>query len=55
MGPDSEPASLAGLLILGRRLGDMLGRRRVFLTGSALFPGPSAVGGLTPSFAVLLA
>ena len=46
---------LAGLLILGGRLGDMLGRRRVFLAGSALFAGASAVGGLAPSFAILLA
>jgi MFS family permease len=45
---------LAGLLILGGRLGDMLGRRRVFLAGSALFAGASAVGGLAPSLAVLL-
>ena len=46
---------LAGLLILGGRLGDVLGRRRVFLVGSVLFAGASAVGGLAPSFVVLLA
>lgn len=45
---------LAGLTILGGRLGDLLGRRKVFLTGSFLFAGASAVGGLAPSFAVLL-
>jgi MFS family permease len=46
---------LAGLLILGGRLGDLLGRRRVFMTGAAIFAGASAVGGLAPSFAILLA
>ena len=47
--------ALAGLLVLGGRLGDLLGRRRVFLTGSILFAGASAVGGLAPAFPVLLA
>jgi EmrB/QacA subfamily drug resistance transporter len=45
---------LAGLLILGGRLGDLLGRRRVFMAGSAIFACASAIGGLAPSFAVLL-
>ena len=30
---------LAGLLVLGGKLGDLLGRRRVFLTGAILFAG----------------
>lgn len=46
---------LSGLLILGGRLGDMLGRRRVFMLGSAMFAGASAVAGLAPVFGVLLA
>ncbi|MDD7965003.1 MFS transporter [Actinomycetospora lemnae] len=46
---------LAGLLVLGGRLGDLFGRRRVFLLGSVVFAGASAVGGLAPDFAVLLA
>ncbi|WP_433502317.1 MFS transporter [Pseudonocardia halophobica] len=46
---------LAGLTILGGRLGDLLGRRKVFVTGAVLFAGASALGGLAPSFAVLLA
>ena len=46
---------LAGLLVLGGRLADLLGRRRVFLLGSALFAGASAVAGLSPSFLLLLA
>ncbi|MEJ2860006.1 MFS transporter [Actinomycetospora flava] len=45
---------LAGLLVLGGRLGDLLGRRRVFLLGSVVFAGASAVGGAAPDFAVLL-
>ena len=45
---------LAGLLVLGGRLGDMFGRRRVFLIGSVVFTGASAAGGLAPLFGVLL-
>ena len=47
--------ALAGLLVLGGRLGDLLGRRRIFLTGAILFVSASAVGGLAPSFPMLLA
>jgi EmrB/QacA subfamily drug resistance transporter len=46
---------LAGLLVLGGRLGDMFGRRRIFVIGTVLFTGASAVGGLAPTFGVLLA
>ncbi|PVZ12111.1 MFS transporter [Actinomycetospora cinnamomea] len=46
---------LAGLLVLGGRLGDLLGRRRVFLLGAVVFAGASALGGAAPDFAVLLA
>ncbi|GAA1401755.1 multidrug resistance protein Stp [Pseudonocardia kongjuensis] len=46
---------LAGLLVLGGRLGDLLGLRRVFLAGSVLFAVASAAAGLAPSFPVLLA
>lgn len=45
---------LAGLLVLGGRLGDLLGRRRIFLLGAALFGGASAVAGLAPEFWILL-
>lgn len=46
---------LAGLLVLGGRLGDMLGRRKIFVLGCILFAGASAVGGLAPIFPILLA
>jgi MFS family permease len=46
---------LAGLLVLGGRLGDMFGRRRIFIIGAAIFMGASAIGALAPAFAVLLA
>ncbi len=47
--------SLSGLLILGGRLGDLFGRRRMFLIGAVGFSGASAVGGLAPTFSLLLA
>lgn len=46
--------SLAGLLVLGGKLGDLLGRRRVFVLGSILFAGASACAGLAPDFWVLV-
>ena len=45
---------LAGLLVLGGRLGDILGKRRIFLLGAVLFAGASAIGGLAPFFWLLL-
>jgi EmrB/QacA subfamily drug resistance transporter len=46
--------SLSGLLILGGRLGDLLGRRRMFVAGLVGFTVASAVGGLAPTFPLLL-
>ena len=46
---------LAGLLVLGGRLGDMFGRKRIFIIGTALFTGASALGGLAPVFPMPLA
>ena len=46
--------ALAGLLLLGGRLADTLGRRRTFLVGLVGFAGASAAGGAAPSFAALL-
>jgi EmrB/QacA subfamily drug resistance transporter len=44
-----------GFLLLGGRLADRLGRRRVFLAGVAVFTLASLVGGLAPSAGVLVA
>src|SRR5436309_14185824 len=45
----------AGFLLIGGRAADMLGRRRVFVTGLGLYTGASLMGGLASSPAVLLA
>src|SRR5580692_3749276 len=47
--------TFGGLLLLGARAGDLLGRRRVFLTGIALFCVSSLVGGLATTGWMLLA
>ncbi|MFG3258626.1 MFS transporter [Streptomyces sp. NPDC048172] len=45
----------AGFLLLGGRLADLYGRRRVFLWGLALFSASSLVGGLATTPGVLIA
>jgi EmrB/QacA subfamily drug resistance transporter len=47
--------TFGGLLLLGGRAGDILGRRRVFLAGLALFTVASLAGGLATSAPLLLA
>jgi EmrB/QacA subfamily drug resistance transporter len=47
--------TFGGLLLLGGRAGDILGRRRVFMAGIALFTVASLAGGLATSAAWLLA
>ena len=43
-----------GLLMLGGRLGDLLGRRRTLLVGTTLFGAASLLAGLAPTFGVLV-
>jgi EmrB/QacA subfamily drug resistance transporter len=45
----------AGFLLVGGRAADLLGRRRVFLSGLTLFAGASLAGGLAPTPEVQLA
>jgi EmrB/QacA subfamily drug resistance transporter len=47
--------SFGGLLLLGGRLADLFGRRRLFVAGTALFLVSSLACGLAPSGAVLIA
>jgi EmrB/QacA subfamily drug resistance transporter len=47
--------AFAGLLLLAGRLGDLLSRRGVFLTGLVVFTGASVVCGLADSRALLIA
>jgi EmrB/QacA subfamily drug resistance transporter len=47
--------TFGGLLLLGGRLGDILGRRRVFVTGVLLFAGASMLGGFAVNSGWLLA
>src|SRR5947208_1131551 len=47
--------SFGGLLLLGRRSGDLLGRRRVFMAGLLLFSICSLICGLSVSSGMLIA
>src|SRR6516164_8120801 len=47
--------SYAMLLITGARMGDLYGRRRMFLAGVALFTVASLICGIAPSVGVLIA
>ena len=40
--------AFGGFLLLGARAGDLLGRRRVFIAGIALFTAASFLGGISP-------
>jgi EmrB/QacA subfamily drug resistance transporter len=47
--------TFGGLLLLGGRAGDILGRRQAFMTGLAIFTVASLAGGLATSSGLLLA
>jgi EmrB/QacA subfamily drug resistance transporter len=47
--------TFGGLLLLAGRMGDLVGRKKVFLAGLALFTGASIVCGLAGSQAMLIA
>lgn len=47
--------AFGGLLLLGGRLGDLYGRRRVFALGLIVFAVASAIGGIAQNEAMLLA
>jgi EmrB/QacA subfamily drug resistance transporter len=46
--------SFGSLLLFGGRLGDLFGRKRVFITGLVGFAAASALGGFAPNFGVLV-
>ncbi len=46
--------AFGSLLLIGGRLGDLFGRRRLFVTGLLGFAAASAVGGLADTFGVLV-
>ena len=47
--------AFGGLLLLGGRAGDILGRRQMFIVGLSLFTLGSFLGGAAPTFQLLLA
>src|ERR1700722_1617879 len=47
--------TFGSLLLLGGKLGDLLGRKWTFIAGLLGFAGASALGGLAPSLGVLIA
>jgi EmrB/QacA subfamily drug resistance transporter len=52
---DGYVLTFGGLLLLGGRLGDRLGRRNLFFAGAALFGAASLATGIAPSFGFLVA
>jgi EmrB/QacA subfamily drug resistance transporter len=46
--------SFGALLLFGGRLADLVGRKRMFIVGLLVFAAASLLGGISPSFAVLV-
>jgi len=46
--------AFGSLLLLGGRVGDLVGRKRIFLIALVAFAAASALGGAAPSFGVLV-
>src|SRR5215207_3888357 len=46
---------LGGFLMFGGRLADLLGRRRILLTGLTIFTGASFLAGISQSIGLLIA
>ena len=53
--PNAYALAFGGLLLLGGRLGDMIGQVRAFRTGIAIFVIASLLGGLTGNAVVMVA
>jgi EmrB/QacA subfamily drug resistance transporter len=47
--------TFGGFLLLGGKLGDRIGRRKVFITGAALFAVASLLGGIASNLGLLIA
>jgi len=47
--------AFGGLLLLGGRLGDLFGRKKIFQTGVLIFTGASLIGGLGVNAEMLIA
>src|SRR3954452_23072030 len=52
---NSYALAFGGLLLLSGRMGDILGRRRMFIVGLSLFTIGSFLAGIAPNFGLLLA
>src|SRR5437868_15256977 len=52
--PSGYLLTYGGFMLLGGRLADLLGRRRVVLTGTVLFSLSSVIGGLAQSSGMLI-
>ena len=52
---NSYTLAFGGLLLLGGRVSDLLGRRRLFMIGMTLFAAASLAGGFAPSAGILIA